>query len=114
MRKLILSILLLLPLIVNAQTTATIDVTWTPPAVDVNHTAPTSYILQWRVVGAAGWTTATPNIPTTTFSLTIPVTTTVEARVAAIDNQGRQGIWSEVSDPYTWRQPGACGKPVFN
>ena len=36
-------------------------------------------------------------------------------RVAAIDAQGRQGVWSADSDPYTpdLGAPGGCGKPII-
>ena len=105
--------LLLVPMIVSAQTTVTKTVTWTPPAVDATHTAATSYIAQWRVVGSTAWITATPNPATATFNLAFPASTPVEVRVAGIDSQGHQGDWSLTSDPYTWLQPGACGKPSW-
>lgn len=110
----IVALSLLMPLIVSAQTTVTKTVTWTAPAVDATHSAATSYILQWRTVGAAGWTTATPNPTTNTFNLGIPTGVAVEARVAGVDAEGHVGDWSPTSDPYTWKQPSACGKPVWN
>jgi hypothetical protein len=117
MKRLLIAFAMLLPLVVNtagAQTTATVTVTWTAPAVDATHSPAVSYILHWRTVGATAWITATPNPTTNTFSLTIPVGVACEAEVAGVDAQGHVGDWSPVSDPYTWKRPSGCGKPVWS
>lgn len=114
MKKLLIAFVLLLPITVGAQTTVNRTLTWTAPAVDATHSAAVSYILQWRIVGAAGWTTATPNPTTSSFSLAIPTGVAVEARVAGVDSFGGVGDWSPISDPYTYKVPGGCGKPVWS
>jgi hypothetical protein len=108
------AVAILLPITVTAQTAVTKTVTWTAPAVTPVYSEAVSYILQWRIVGAAGWTTATPNPTTSTFNLAIPTAVAVECRVAGVDIDGHQGDWSVTSDPYTWKKPAACGKPVWN
>lgn len=106
--------LLLMPMIVSAQTTVTKTVTWTAPVVDATHSAPAYYILQWHPVGTVSWTTVTPNPTTTSASVDIPTGVAVECRVMAVDAAGGAGPWSPTSDPYTSKVPNACGKPAWN
>lgn len=104
---------LLVPMVVIAQTTVTRTLTWTAPAVDATHSAAAAYIVNWRPVGAALWTLVTPNPTTPGCYIEIPVGVAVEARVQAVDSFGNIGIWSPLSDPYTHKVPGACGKPAW-
>lgn len=108
------AVAILLPMVVSAQTTVSKTITYTAPAVDATHSAAVSYILQWRKVGDVGWTTVTPNPTITAPSFDIPTGFALEARVAGVDADGHVGDWSVTSDPYTWKKPGACGKPTWS
>lgn len=103
----------LLPLTVVAQTTVTRTLTWTAPVVDATHSAAVAYIVNWRAVGAPTWTPLASNPTTTSVAIEIPTGVAVEARVQAIDSFGNIGVFSAVSDPYTHKVPGACGKPSW-
>lgn len=108
------AVAILLPITVTAQTTVTKSVTWTAPAVDATHSAAVYYVLQWRPVGAANWTQVSPSPTTTSAMIDITTGVAVECRVMAVDASGGLGPWSVVSDPYTFKVPGGCGKPVWN
>lgn len=51
---------------------------------------------------------------TTSALITLESGHTYIVRVAGVDAQSRQGVWSAESDPYTpdLGAPGACGKPI--
>lgn len=114
MRRLLVAVLvtaMMMPMVVSSQTTV-VNVTWT-------WTAPTTgsavhhYVVQ---VSSNATTWSTVATQPTTGSITLPcaVGTNVQIRVAAVDAQSRQGVYSEVSDPFVPDAgvPGAPGKPV--
>ena len=77
-------------------------------------TAPTSgsavahYVVQHQTDGGA-WTDV-GQVTLNQYTLTATVGVAHAIRVAAVDAQDRQGVWSEPSDPYT-PDPGAPGQP---
>lgn len=111
--QLLVVLALLVPMTVTAQTTTTRTLTWTAPVVDATHSAAVAYIVNWRAVGASTWTLVTPNPTTPSCPVEIPTGVTVEARVQAVDSFGNIGVWSPLSDPYTHKVPGSCGKPSW-
>ena len=113
MIKSLIVLALLVPMVVTAQTTVTRTLTWTAPAVDATHSPAVAYIVNWRPVGAPSWTLVTPNPTVTNCPVEIPTGAAVEARVQAVDSFGTIGVWSQLSDPYTHKVPGACGKPAW-
>lgn len=84
--------------------------TWTAPTTGspVDH-----YIVQHSVDGGA-WVTVADNVTETTYVLSADYDHQHQIRVAGVDAQGRQGPFSEPSDPYTptLGAPGQPGKPV--
>lgn len=110
----IVALSLLMPMIVSAQTTVTRTVSWTAPVVDATHSAPVYYVVQWHPVGSATWTQVNPSPTTTSSVIDIATGVAVEVRVMAVDASGGLGPWSVVSDPYTFKVPGSCGKPTWN
>ena len=93
-----------------AQTTVEVTASWTPPTVGspVHH-----YILQLSTDGGPFATVG--SVTGTSYVLELAVGQTYVARVAGIDDQGRQGPFSEDSDPYSpdVGPPGQPGKPVI-
>jgi hypothetical protein len=105
----LLPALLLLASAASAQT-VTLDYTWDPPTegTPVEH-----YVVQHSVNGGPFTTIATSS--TNTYSLEATVGETHRIRVAGVDDQSRQGPFSEPSDPYTpdLGPPGQPGKPIL-
>jgi hypothetical protein len=69
----------------------------------VNH-----YIVQHSIAGGA-WTQIA-SVTTTTYVLAATIGEAHQIRVAGVDAQSRQGVWSTASDAYT-PDPGAPGMP---
>jgi hypothetical protein len=93
-------------------TTMPTTYTWTAPTTG---SAVTHYVVQGSTDGGVTWSmvTQTPNAtPQITLALAVGVTWVV--RVAGVDAQARQGVFSQHSDPYTpdAGAPGAPGKPI--
>jgi len=84
--------------------------TWTAPTTGspVDH-----YVVQHSVDGGA-WVTVATDVTGTTYVLSAEYDHQHQIRVAGVDAQGRQGPFSEPSDPYTptLGAPGQPGKPV--
>lgn len=102
--------LLLLPLVVEGQTTTiSFTYTWTAPATGspVHH-----YEVQSSADNGTLWSDR-GTTPTNSVTLNLAVGQTHVVRVRAVDGQGRSGPWSVQSDPNTpdAGPPGACGKP---
>jgi hypothetical protein len=79
--------------------------TWTAPTTGsaVDH-----YVVEHQVNGGAWTPIAT--VTSNQYTLTASLGDTHSIRVAAVDAQDRQGIYSPASDPYT-PDPGAPGQP---
>jgi hypothetical protein len=88
--------------------------------VDVAYTwsAPTTgspvvhYVVQHSVDGGAWIDMGT--VVSNAYTLSADFEVAHSIRVAAVDGQGRQGVWSEPSDPFTPDAgvPGQPGKPI--
>jgi hypothetical protein len=93
-----------------AQTTVEVTASWTPPSEGspVHH-----YILQLSTDGGPFVTVG--SVTGTSYVLDLEVGQTYVARVAGVDDQDRQGPFSEDSDPYTpdVGPPGQPGKPII-
>jgi len=91
---------------------ADVDVTyqWTAPTTG---SPAVSYVVQLRADGGT-WTTIA-NVASNAYTLDATYGVSHELRVAGVDSQGRQGIWSEASDPLTpdAGAPGQPGKPII-
>jgi endonuclease YncB( thermonuclease family) len=92
-----------------AQTTVDVSYTWTAPT---SGSAVDHYVVEHRVNGGAWVQIATTS--TNSYTLTATYGQTHEIRVAGVDAQDRQGVFSVASDPYTPDPgaPGAPGKPI--
>lgn len=109
MVKWMLIFALLLPVVATAQTvTMPISYSWAAPTTGsaVHH-----YVVQKSETGT--WTEVGTST-TTAFVLTATVGVAVQVRVAGVDAQSRQGVWSSPSDAFTpdAGPPGQPGKPV--
>ncbi len=84
--------------------------TWTAPTTGspVDH-----YIVQHSVDGG-DWVTVATDVTETTYVLSAEYDRQHQIRVAGVDALGRQGPFSEPSDPYTptLGAPGQPGKPI--
>jgi hypothetical protein len=93
-----------------AQTTVEVTASWTPPTEGspVHH-----YVLQLSTDG--GPFTTVGSVTGTSYVMDLEIGRTYVARVSGVDDQSRQGPWSESSDPYTpdVGPPGAPGKPII-
>jgi len=92
-----------------AQTELSVNYQWTAPS---SGSAVDHYIVQQSVNGGT-WVqvgTASGN----TYTLNATVGDAHSLRVAGVDGDGRQGIFSVASDPYTpdLGNPGQPGKPI--
>ena len=96
---------MILPTLALAQTEMTASFQWTAPTTGsaVDH-----YVVQHQEDGGA-WTDL-GTVATNQYVLTATEGVAHSIRVAAVDAQSRQGVWSEASDPYT-PDPGAPGQP---
>jgi hypothetical protein len=99
MRTLLATIVLLVALATSAAA-YDVDVTcsWTAPT---EGSPVVTYVLEVSENGGPFVQYATTQAPQTSVSLTLESWNTYVARVAGIDAQGRQGPWSDPSDPYT-------------
>ncbi len=92
-----------------AQTTLNTNYSWTAPTTgsSVHH-----YVVQKSEAGGAWTQVGTSTTPS--FTLAAAVGVAVQIRVAGVDAQTRQGVWSTASDSYTpdAGAPGQPGKPV--
>lgn len=106
----VVTLILLASLAIGQTTSLNVTYTWSAPTTGsaVHH-----YVVQTSSNGTT-WTTiaAQPTSPSVTIAA--PVGVTILVRVAGVDAQGRQGVYSEASDPFVpdAGQPGAPGKPV--
>ena len=103
----LLVLLILVPLLVTAQTEKLTTWTWTVP---VTGTPPVEYRVQLKV-NDGDWfdyVTVVDN------QVTIPTqaNSTYLVRVLAVDASNLHGPLSPESDPYVYGTPGACGKPT--
>ena len=93
-----------------AAQTVQVTASWTPPTEGspVDH-----YILQISTDGGPFATVG--SVTGTSYTLNLTVNNTYIARVAGVDDQDRQGVWSLGSDPYTpdLGPPGQPGKPII-
>ncbi len=87
--------------------TATMDVSyqWTAPT---SGSAVDHYVVQDSVDGGA-WSDIGTS-PTNSYTLAATVGVSHRIRVAGVDAQSRQGLFSVASDPYT-PDPGSPGQP---
>ena len=101
---------MILPTLALAQTEMTASYQWTAPTTGsaVDH-----YVVQ-HAVNSGTWTTV-GNTDTVSYTLTLTVGESHQVRVAGVDADGRQGVWSVASDPYTPDpgNPGQPGKPIL-
>ncbi len=90
-------------------TTVNVSYTWTAPTTG---TAVTSYVIEQSIDGGAWTQVATSS--TTSYTLAASVGHAHRIRVAGVDAQSRQGVYSAASDAYTpdAGAPGAPGKPI--
>lgn len=104
------AVLLMTTLVFGQTTTMNITYTTTAPATGspVHH-----YVWQTSATGTT-WTTLATQPTGLSITVAAPVGINILMRVAGVDAQGRQGPWSEVSDPFVpdAGPPGAAGKPV--
>ncbi len=89
-----------------AQTTMEANYQWAAPSTGstVAH-----YVVQLSSDGGATWTTL-GTTDTNTYAVNLTVGVSHQIRVAGVDAEGRQGVFSDPSEPYT-PDPGAPGKP---
>lgn len=93
-----------------AQTTQSVDYQWTAPTTG----APVvHYVVEHSVNGGAWVSIGTSD--TNTFTLTATVGDSHQIRVAGVDADSRQGIFSVASEPYvpTLDPPGQPGQPII-
>lgn len=106
----LVAVLLISTLVIGQTTVVNVTWTWTPPTTGsvVHH-----YVVQTTNNGST-WTTITAQPTTASITLPCQVGTNIQIRVAGVDAQGRQGVWSEMADPFVPDAgvPGAPGKPV--
>ena len=109
--KKFVAVLMLLAMAVGAQTTSlNVTYTWSAPTTGsaVHH-----YVVQTSSNGTT-WTTITAQPTAASVTVNAPVGVQILVRVAGVDAQGRQGVYSDPSDPFVpdAGQPGAPSKPV--
>jgi len=93
-----------------AQTEVQVNYSWTAPTTGT----PVDFYKVQHSVNGGNWTevgTSNDN----TFTLTATVGQSHQIRVRGVDDQDREGPWSEASDPYLpdAGAPGQPGKPVL-
>ena len=93
----------------GAQTTENVNYTWTAPT---SGSAVEYYVVQHSVNGGPFVTVGTAT--STGYTLVASVGDSHQIRVAGVDIDDRQGVYSEASDAYTPQlgAPGAPGKPI--
>ncbi len=92
----------------TAQTTENVNYSWTAPTTG---SPVVTYVVQHSVDGGPFTTIA--SVSSNAYTLAASVGHAHRIRVAGVDAQSRQGVWSEASDPYTppIPDPGAPGQP---
>jgi hypothetical protein len=107
-RWVILGMLVLAPAIL-AQTTEDVTYTWTPPTSG----APVDHYVVEHSVDEGPWVQVA-TVVGNTFTLAATLDGSHQIRVAGVDELGRQGPFSEPSDPYTPGEgpPSEPGKPI--
>jgi hypothetical protein len=95
---------------VMAQTEMAVNYQWTAPT---SGSAVDHYVVQQSVNGGSWVQIATAS--STSYTLNASVGDAHSIRVAGVDADGRQGIYSAASDPYTpdLGNPGQPGKPII-
>ena len=93
-----------------AQTTTDVQYQWTAP---VTGTPLEHYVVQHSVNGETWMNLG--NVSNNQYTLEATFGDEHRLRVAGVDDQGRQGPWSNPSDPYTpdAGAPGQPGKPIL-
>ncbi len=93
-----------------AQTEVTVDYSWSAPTTGspVDH-----YVIQ-HSVNSGDWTQIATSA-SNTYTLTATVGDSHRIRVAGVDSQARQGVFSVPSDAYVpdIGSPGQPGKPII-
>ena len=95
----------------QAQTTQPVNYQWTAPTTG----APVvHYVIEHSINGGVDWT-AIDTSTTNTYTLTASVGDSHLIRVAGVDADSRQGVFSVASDPYvpTMDPPGQPGQPII-
>ena len=90
-------------------TTVNVSYTWTAPTTG---SAVTSYVIEQSIDGGTWTQVGTSSTPS--YTLAAAVGRAHRIRVAGVDAQARQGIFSVASDTYTpdAGAPAAPGKPI--
>jgi len=106
-----LAVALLLPMTASAQTTSIpATYTWSAPTTGsaVHH-----YVVQTSTT-VTSWTTLTAQPTTPVITIPAAVGVNIQVRVAGVDAQGRQGLWSDPSIPFVpdAGAPGVSGTPI--
>lgn len=106
----VVAVVLMSTLVLGQTTTINLNYTWTAP-VDgspVHH-----YVVQSSSNGTT-WVNLPMQPTTAATTVPAPVGIQIQIRVAGVDAQGRQGVWSEAADPFVpdAGAPGAPSKPV--
>lgn len=93
----------------QAQTTLPVNYQWTAPTTG----APVVHYVVEQSVNSGPWT-AIGTAATNTFTLTATVGDSHQIRVAGVDADTRQGVYSAASDPFvpTLDPPGQPGQPI--
>jgi hypothetical protein len=107
----LVALVVLVPMVVEAQTTTMpVTYTWTAPTTGsaVHH-----YIVQTSA-NLTAWTTLTAQPATPVITIPAAVGVNIQIRVAGVDAQGRQGLWSDPSIPFVLDAgaPGVSGTPI--
>ena len=89
-------------------TTVNVAYSWTAPTTG---SPVTSYVIQQSIDGGTWTQVATSS--TTSYTLAATVGHAHRIRVAGVDAQARQGIWSETSDSYT-PDAGTPGQTLYS
>ena len=106
----IAAVMLLSALAIGQTTSVNVTYTWTAP---ITGSAVHHYVVQTSADGTT-WTTLAVQPANPTVTVNAPVGVQLLVRVAGVDAQSRQGVWSATSDPFVpdAGAPGAPSKPV--
>jgi hypothetical protein len=100
----------LVPTQAPAQTTVDVQYGWTAPTTG----SPVDYYVVQHSIDGGNWVNV-GNVSQLTYTLTAEYGVSHQIRVAGVDAEGRQGPFSQPSDPYTpdAGSPGQPGKPIL-
>ena len=84
---------------------------WDAPEVTGTFSEAVEHNFRYRVVGDTEWVYVPSLLPDTRYTMSMVPNVTYEAQSAGVDARGRQGEWSEVSEPETYNTPGPGCKP---